>query len=100
MSNNLVLLDTNIIIYSLNNDPNIYSFVDGKRLAISFVTEIELLGWKEITSTNRKLFSQFIKKCFYIDYNYQIRQRTIAIKSAYNLKLADTFIAASSIEFD
>jgi predicted nucleic acid-binding protein len=100
MNKDLILLDTNIIIYALKNDPNIYSFVDKKRLAISFVTEIELLGWKGITASDRELLNEFLKQCLYIDYNYQIKQRTISIKSSYALKLADAFIAASSIEFD
>ncbi len=100
MSNDLILLDTNIIIYALKNDPNIYSFVDKKRLAISFVTEIELLGWKGITADDKELFNDFLKQCLYIDYNYQIKQRTILIRSSHNLKLADAFVAASSLEFD
>ncbi len=100
MNKDLILLDTNIIIYALKNDPNIYSFVDKKRLAISFVTEIELLGWKGITASDRELLNEFLKQCLYIDYNYQIKQRTISIKSSYALKLADAFIAASSMEFD
>jgi predicted nucleic acid-binding protein len=100
MNKDLILLDTNIIIYALKNDPNIYSFVDKKRLAVSFVTEMELLGWKGISAGDRTLLNEFLKQCLYIDYNYQIRQRTITIKCAYNLKLADAFIAASSLEFD
>ncbi|MBA4139218.1 MAG: type II toxin-antitoxin system VapC family toxin [Segetibacter sp.] len=100
MNNDLILLDTNIIIYALKNDPNIYSFVNKKRLAVSFVTEIELLGWKRITASDKTLLNEFLKQCLYIDYNYQIRRRTISIKSSYNLKLADAFIAASSLEFD
>ncbi len=100
MNKDLILLDTNIIIYALKNDPNIYSFVDKKRLAISFVTEIELLGWKGITASDRELLNEFLKQCLYIDYNYQIKQRTISIKGSFALKLADAFIAASSIEFD
>jgi len=64
------LLDTNIIIYALKNDPTIYSFVDKKRLAVSFVTEIELLGWKGITVSDRVLFNEFLKQCLYINYNY------------------------------
>jgi predicted nucleic acid-binding protein len=100
MNKDILLVDSNIIIYALKNDPNIYSFVDKKRLAISFVTEIELLGWKGITQSDRELLEGFIKHCLFIDYNYQIKQRTISIKRDYNLKLGDAFIAASSVEFD
>ena len=100
MNKDLILLDSNIIIYALKNDPTVYSFVNEKRLAISFVTEIELLGWKDISSSDRDLISDFLKQCLYIDYNYQIRQQTILIRRLYNLKLGDAFIAATSIVFD
>jgi predicted nucleic acid-binding protein len=100
MNKDIILVDSNIIIYALKNNSNIYSFIDKKRLAISFVTEIELLGWKGITESDRMLLNEFIKQCLYIDYNYQIKQRTISIKRLYNLKLGDAFIAASSLEFD
>lgn len=100
MSNDIILLDSNIIIYALNNNPNVYSFVNEKRLAISFVTEIELLGWKGISSSDQALIADFLKQCLYIDYNYQLRLQTISLKQKYNLKLGDAFIAATSIEFD
>ncbi len=100
MNDQLIMIDTNIVIYALNNNPTVYSFVNGKKLVISFITEIELLGWKGITSDDKELLSLFIKECLYVDYNKQIRQRTIDLKSSYNLKLGDAFIAASAIEFD
>ncbi len=100
MNKDIILLDTNIVIYALKNDPTVYSFVNEKRLAISFVTEIELLGWQGIDATDQKLISDFLNHCLFIDYNYQIRQQTINIKKQYNLKLGDAFIAATSLEFD
>ncbi len=100
MNKDLILLDSNIVIYALKNDATVYSFVNEKRLAISFVTEIELLGWNGIETNDRKLISDFLSQCLFIDYNYQIRQQTINIKQQYNLKLGDAFIAATSLVFD
>ncbi|RFM26037.1 type II toxin-antitoxin system VapC family toxin [Deminuibacter soli] len=100
MNKDLILIDTNIVLYALNQNPTIYPFVNQKKLAISFVSEIELLGWKGMTAASRKVLQQFFKECLYIDYNYQIRQQTIWLKSQYNLKLADALIAACSLEFD
>ena len=100
MNKDIVLLDSNIVFYALKNNPTVYSFVNEKRLAISFVTEIELLDWKEIKSADRSLIADFLKQCLYIDYNYQLRLQTISLKQKYNLKLGDAFIAATSIEFD
>lgn len=57
MNDNIFLLDTNIIIYALKNDPAVYTFLNKKRLAVSFISEIELLGWKDITSQDKTLIS-------------------------------------------
>lgn len=100
MNRDLILLDSNIVLNALNQDPAIYTFVNQKRLAICFVTEIELLGWKGMTASNKKILQQFFQACLYIDYNYQIRQQAIWLRLRYSMKLADAFIAASSIEFD
>lgn len=100
MNKDLILIDSNIVLYALNGDTNVYPFVNQRKLAICFVTEIELLGWKGLTAGSKKALQHFFKECLYIDYNYQIRQQTIWIKSHYNLKLADALVAACSLEFD
>ncbi len=100
MSKDLILLDTNIIIYTLNGDPRISDFINDKRAAVSFVTEIELLGWKNITSQNRAAIEMFLNDCIFLEYSIRIKQATIEIKSKYGLKLADAFIAANAIQFD
>ena len=100
MNEELIMLDTNIVIYALNNNANVYSFVNRKKLVVTFVTEIELLGWNGITPNDKELLELFLQECLYVDYNKQIRQRTIDVKSSYNLKLGDAFIAAAAIEFD
>jgi hypothetical protein len=100
MSKDLILLDTNIIIYTLKEDPVISDFINGKRGVVSFVTEIELLGWKNITQQNKATIEMFLDDCMFIEYSIRIKKATIEIKSKYGLKLADAFIAASAIEFD
>ena len=100
MNKDLILLDTNIIIYTLKEDPIVSHFINGKKAVISFVTEIELLGWKNITSQNKAAIQMFLNDCMFIEYSSRIKQTTIELKSKYGLKLADAFIAASAIEFD
>ena len=80
MNKDIIIVDTNIVIYALKNNPTVYSFVNEKKLAISFITEIELLGWKGISTNDKNLITDFLKQCLYIDYNYQIRQQTIFLK--------------------
>jgi predicted nucleic acid-binding protein len=61
MNKDLILLDTNIIIYALKGEPRISDFINDKKAAVSFITEIELLGWKNITSQNRSAIELFLK---------------------------------------
>ena len=69
MNKDIIIVDTNIVIYALKNNPTVYSFVNEKKLAISFITEIELLGWKGISTNDKNLITDFLKQCLYIDYN-------------------------------
>lgn len=100
MSKDLILLDTNIIIYTLKEDPIVSGFVDGKKGVVSFVTEIELLGWKDISAQNKAVIEMFLNDCMFIEYSARIKKTTIELKAKYGSKLADAFIAASAIDFD
>ncbi|MEJ7672980.1 MAG: hypothetical protein WKF59_09765 [Chitinophagaceae bacterium] len=45
----MILADTNIIIYMLEGDETIARLFDDNKIAISFITELELLTAKEYT---------------------------------------------------
>ena len=100
MNEQIILLDTNIIIYALKGDSKVFDFINKKKLAISFVSEIELLGWRNLTTADKTLIADFIKQCLYIDYSIHLKEACILVRNQYNLKLADAFIAATSIQFD
>ena len=100
MNKDIILLDANIIIYALKGEPRISDFINNKRAAVSFVTEIELLGWKNISTQNKSAIELFLNDCLFIEYNLRIKQTTINLKSKYGLKLGDSFVAASAVEFD
>ena len=48
MSGTKLLLDTNVVLYYLSGDQTIKELLNNKILYISFVTELELLGFKGI----------------------------------------------------
>jgi predicted nucleic acid-binding protein len=100
MSNELILLDTNIIIYILNGNLEIDNVVDDKLGVVSFITEIELLGKKNIAVAETNAIKKFLHDCLSVDYDLSLKRRTILLKSTYGLKLADAFIAATALEFD
>ncbi|MGB3774365.1 MAG: hypothetical protein WA951_03840 [Leeuwenhoekiella sp.] len=50
MSGNSVFLDTNIVLYLLSGDATIADFLNNKTVYLSFITELELLGYKDISA--------------------------------------------------
>src|SRR3954463_4351070 len=101
MSNaNTLLLDTNTVMYLIKGDEKVLRLIDKKAVAVNFIVEIELLGWKSITSALEALILDLIKDVRYFDYSHRVKQRTITLRQKHNLKLGDAFIAATALEFD
>jgi hypothetical protein len=48
MSGNSLLIDTNIILYLLNGDKTLSKLLDGKKIFVSFISELEVLGFKQL----------------------------------------------------
>ncbi|MGV3589612.1 MAG: hypothetical protein ACO1OF_21575 [Adhaeribacter sp.] len=55
MSGNSLFVDTNILLYLISGDETVAELLDGKHIAISFVTELELLGYKELAESDLKI---------------------------------------------
>jgi predicted nucleic acid-binding protein len=56
------LADTNILINLLEGDKRLEAYLD-KTIAVSFVTEIELLGMQGISSTHLKASKSLLSDC-------------------------------------
>ena len=87
-------------MYLIKGDEKVLHLVDGKSVAINFITEIELLGWRSMPVEFQNIIIDIIKDVQYFDYSYRIKQRTINLRQKYNFKLGDAFIAATALEFD
>jgi len=96
MSGTKFLLDTNIVLYLLSGDETIAELINGKELYLSFITELELLGYQQITKKEQDLVRGFIEECTIINITNQIKQKTIEIRRASKVKLPDSIIAATS----
>jgi len=96
MNGNEILLDTNIIIYLLNGDAELAEFLMDKKLYISFVSEIELLGFPSITKAQAKGIQLFLDECICININKQIKKETIRIRRDFNIKIPDSIVIASA----
>jgi hypothetical protein len=97
MNGENILIDTNIALYLLSGDNVIAEVLNNKNVYVSFVTELELLGFTGITSDEKYKIELFLKDCIIIDLNETIKQTTIKLKQSYKIKLPDAIIGATSI---
>jgi predicted nucleic acid-binding protein len=97
MSGNNLFLDTNIILYLFSGDRTIANLIDEKQIYISFITELELLGYKEIQDNELGKINTFLSECKIININSTIKNNTIFIKRKYSLMLPDCIIAGTSM---
>ena len=93
------LVDTNFLIHLNQGEPFVESFLD-YGFAVSFITEIELLGAFSISKIKRSQFKNLLDDCLVLDMNYQIKKECIAIRNKYKIKIPDAIIAATAIIYN
>ena len=97
MSGNNVLLDTNIVLYLLNGEETLIPLLEEKNLFLSFITQLELLGTRNLNSDDILKIKQFIAECTVIDITPGIKEYAISIRQEYSIKLPDCIIMATSL---
>ena len=100
MTGTKLLLDTNVVLYLLTGDQTVAEVINEKQVYVSFVTELELLGYSKLEKEEEEKIKSFLKECGIVNITEQVKERTIAIKRAFNLKLPDCIIAATSEYLD
>ena len=100
MSGSKLVLDTNVILYLLAGDKTIADFLQDKQGYISVITEMELIGFPDITAKELLQIRNFIEDCTVIDLNEEIKAIYINLRKKYRLKLGDAVAAATAIYLD
>lgn len=100
MNGNKLFLDTNIIIYFLEGDETLTTFLNGKIPYISFVTKLELLGYESITQEQEIRIEVFLSEYIIIGLNPDIEREVIRIRKKYRVKLPDSIIMATAVYHD
>lgn len=100
MSGRNFLIDTNIALYLLKGNSTVTELLDGNHVFVSFITELELLSFKGISTKEKQAVKNFLNECSIIDINHEIKELTISIRQRYGTKLPDSIIAATSIYLD
>jgi len=96
MSGNSVVLDTNIVLYLLNGDQVLSELLNQKKLYLSFISQLELLGFKGITLKQQIEIGKFIQDCIVIDINEEIKKEVISLRRNTRLKLPDCIVIATA----
>jgi predicted nucleic acid-binding protein len=94
-------VDTNVLIYVMEKHlhPKI-SGITKFSLAVSVITEIELLGKKNITRHEVNKIRSLLNDCIIIDFNETIKEQTRSLKQKYSVKTPDAIIAATAKAFN
>lgn len=97
MNGNKILLDTNAVLYILGGDETLASFLNGKELYLSIISELKLSSYKKITQKELTAINTFLFELKIENISEEIKKKTIEIRKSTNLKLPDCIIAATSI---
>jgi len=100
MSGSKFIIDTNIILYILNGNEKLAETLNNKEIYVSFITELELLGYKGITKKDKNTIRKFLSECTIIDINENIKDLILGIKQTQKVKLPDAIIAATALFLD
>ena len=96
MNGNSVILDTNIVLYLLTGDQVLSELLNQKKLYLSFISQLELLGFRGITLKQQTEINKFIQECIVIDINEEIKQEVISLRKKSKLKLPDCIVLATA----
>lgn len=97
MNGKEILVDTNIFLYLLKGNDTLENMLQGKNIYVSFITELELIGFKNMTVKEEKQIASLLNECLLISLNPLIKEHYVAIRKRYQLKLADAITAATAI---
>ena len=93
------LIDTNIAIYILEGYPVPKGMMHCS-VAVSVISEMELLGRKGITTKAEDAINNLLSDCEILPFSHNIKETTIALKKQFTVKLPDAIIAATAKHYN
>jgi len=91
------LLDSNIIIYYLNGDKNIYDFIERHKAisTISLITYYEVLNY-DFSEEEELLVKEFLDGFEVLSVSKNIINKALENRKSKKIKMADNFILATA----
>ena len=91
------IADTNALLYLLSGNPCMKPYLSSY-IGLSVISEMKLLSFSGITAFEEKRIRSLIQDCLVLFLTENIKNKTIALRRAYKIKLPDAIIAATAIE--
>ena len=91
------LADTNAMIYLLVGNDCMRPYLS-KKLGVSFISELELFSFSELTEGEEVNIRNLLKECTVFPLDSDIKEEVISLRKKYRIKLPDAIIAATAIE--
>lgn len=100
MNGNKYVLDTNIILYILSGNKTLASYLYLKDLYVSVISEIELLGYKNLAPQEEKNIKNFLAQFRIVYIDDAVKNESISLRKQYGLKIPDCIVAATAISLN
>lgn len=97
MSGIELLVDTNIILYLLNGNREVANVLQDRSIAVSVITEMELLSFHGIQKQQEKSIKAMFTEITVIEMNTAIKNEAISLRRKTKLKLPDAIIASTAV---
>jgi len=97
MNGKSVVLDTNSLLYFLNGDPDVSSFLFDYQPIVSFVTELELLSAPELSVSEKLSIQEILKDLTIVNYTEEHKNDIVKLRAQKKLRLPDAIIASLAI---
>lgn len=97
MNGTKFLAYTNVFINLSEGKGDLETYLDGKDLYVSVVSEIELLGWYKISDEGKLFFEALLDDCLIVELIPAIKEHAIRIKQHHRIKPPDAIIAAIAL---
>lgn len=96
-----MLIDSNIIIYSLSEEYNyLRELFVRKDCNISEISRVEVLGYHLLNEKQKNYFSDIVDYSTILIPTEKVFDKAIEVRQKYNLKLGDSIIAATALVYN
>jgi predicted nucleic acid-binding protein len=97
----MYVLDTNILIYYSRQERKIVEAIDkelkvGELLAVSTITEGELLSWPELTAADQRIIEDILATVVIVPVDSLVARVAATFRREYRTELLDAMIAATA----